>query len=111
MNQKTFHATHLFLWKVVIDTCTDIVLGLNCKGLDYVIYSAKKHGIRMLLSFVNNYADYGGKARYVAWANQYAGASLWNEDSFFSFGTIKQWYKNHIKVTLAMCTCETILPD
>lgn len=88
----------------MIDACTDMVLELNWQGLDYVIYSAKKHGIRMVLTFVNNYADYGGKARYVAWANQYAGASLWNEDSFYSFGIIKQWYKNHIKVSPAAYT-------
>ncbi|KAA3478195.1 Mannan endo-1,4-beta-mannosidase 6 [Gossypium australe] len=40
------------------------------RGLDYVIVEARKHGIRLILSLVNNLSNFGGKAQYVRWAQE-----------------------------------------
>ena len=50
-----------------------------------------------MLSLGNNYGDYGGKPKYVAWANQ-NGGNLNSEDDFFSDTTIRGWFKDYIKV-------------
>lgn len=72
--------------------------GLYLQGLDFTVSEAKKYGIRLILAFVNNYPDYGGRAKYVDWAKQYA--NKWNaqQDDFYSDGTMRQWYKNHVYV-------------
>ena len=58
---------------------------------------AQKTGVRLILSFVNNWDDYGGKRQYMEWARN-AGIDLETEDAFFSDSTIKRCYKNHVKV-------------
>lgn len=67
------------------------------QGLDYAVAEAKKVGIRLILSFVNNYADYGGRKQYATWAQRYAGKWNAKEDDFYTDGTIRQWYRNHIR--------------
>jgi mannan endo-1,4-beta-mannosidase len=37
------------------------------QALDYVIYQAKLHNIRLLIPFVNSWDDYGGMNQYVVW--------------------------------------------
>ncbi|CAL5404007.1 unnamed protein product [Camellia sinensis] len=37
-------------------------------ALDHVIAEARQHGVRLLLSLVNNLQAYGGKTQYVKWA-------------------------------------------
>ncbi|XP_074273658.1 mannan endo-1,4-beta-mannosidase 6-like [Silene latifolia] len=69
------------------------------KGLDFVVSEAKKHKIRLILSLVNNWNDYGGKAQYVKWGKQ-AGLNLSSDDDFFSDSTLKTYYKNHVKTVL-----------
>ncbi|OMO64742.1 Glycoside hydrolase, family 5 [Corchorus olitorius] len=70
------------------------------KGLDYVIVEARKHGIRLILSLVNNLNNFGGKAQYVRWA-QKAGINVSSStDSFFSNPIIKDYYKAYIKAIL-----------
>ena len=59
---------------------------------------AKKYNIRLILSLVNNWSDYGGKPQYVKWGKD-AGLNLSSEDDFFSDATLKTYYKNHIKVS------------
>ncbi|KAM3323960.1 mannan endo-1,4-beta-mannosidase 5 [Capsicum chacoense] len=65
------------------------------QGLDFAISEAKKYGVRLILSFVNNYNDFGGKAQYVQWARS-AGAQINGEDDFYTNYIIKDYYKNHI---------------
>lgn len=67
------------------------------KGLDFVIAEAKKNGIKVMLSLVNNYDNFGGKKQYVEWARS-QGQSLSSEDDFFTNSLVKGFYKNHIKV-------------
>ncbi|XP_078165756.1 mannan endo-1,4-beta-mannosidase 6-like [Carex rostrata] len=65
--------------------------------LDFVIYEARRQGIRLILSLVNNLNAFGGKAQYVVWAKA-NGENVTNlADSFFSHPTIKLYYKNYLK--------------
>ena len=67
------------------------------QGLDFAIAEAKKFGIRLILSLVNNYPDFGGRPQYVKWAQSNGN---WNAqlDDFYTDPTMRQWYKNNIKV-------------
>lgn len=69
----------------------------NKKGLDFAIAEARKYGIKMVLSLVNNYENMGGKKQYVEWARS-QGQSINSEDDFFTNPVVKGYYKNHIKV-------------
>ncbi|KAL7135432.1 hypothetical protein ABFS83_11G095600 [Erythranthe nasuta] len=69
------------------------------KGLDFVVSEAKKHGIYLLLSLVNNWEGFGGKRQYVQWAKD-EGHYLNNDDDFFTNPIVKEYYKNHIKAIL-----------
>ncbi|KAK7259075.1 hypothetical protein RIF29_24671 [Crotalaria pallida] len=69
------------------------------KGLDFVISEAGKYGVRLILSLVNNWKEYGGKNQYVQWARE-QGQYVNNEDDFFTHPIVKQYYKNHIKAVL-----------
>ncbi|PHT33975.1 Mannan endo-1,4-beta-mannosidase 3 [Capsicum baccatum] len=66
------------------------------QGLDFVISEAKKYGVRLILSFANQWNDFGGKAQYVQWARN-AGAYISNDDDFFTHPLLKKYYKNHIE--------------
>ncbi|KAJ4790408.1 hypothetical protein LUZ62_041654 [Rhynchospora pubera] len=69
------------------------------QALDYVISEAKNHGIRLILSLVNNFKDFGGRAQYVKWAQQ-AGEAVNSKDDFYTNELVKQYYRNHIKRVL-----------
>lgn len=62
-----------------------------------MISEARKYGIRLILSFVNNYNDFGGKAQYAQWARS-AGAHINGDDDFYTHPLLKDYYKNHIRV-------------
>lgn len=68
------------------------------QALDFVIYEARRHRIRLILCLVNNLNAFGGKAQYVRWA-QSAGVNVsTSADSFFSHPIIKGYYKAYVKV-------------
>nr|XP_027089783.1 mannan endo-1,4-beta-mannosidase 7-like [Coffea arabica] len=69
------------------------------QGLDLVISEARKYGIRLILSLVNNYDNYGGKKQYVDWARS-KGENLNSDDDFFTNAVVKGYYKDHIKAVL-----------
>ncbi|CAN6239316.1 unnamed protein product [Urochloa humidicola] len=69
------------------------------RGLDYVIAEAKKRGVHLILSLVNNWDGYGGKKQYVQWARD-QGHSLNSDDDFFTNSVTKGFYKNHVKAVL-----------
>ncbi|KAM3341786.1 mannan endo-1,4-beta-mannosidase 7 [Capsicum galapagoense] len=69
------------------------------QGLDFAIYEAGKNRIKLILSLVNNYNDFGGKKQYVDWANG-QGQSLSSEDDFFTNSVVKDYFKNHIKTVV-----------
>jgi len=57
------------------------------ENLDYVIYSAGEHGVKLILPLVNNWTSFGGIDQYVQWAD-----GFWHDD-FINDETIKSWYK------------------
>lgn len=65
--------------------------------MDFAIAEARKYGIKLVLSLVNNYENMGGKKQYVEWARS-QGQSINSEDDFFTNPVAKGFYKNHIKV-------------
>ncbi|KAL1354858.1 hypothetical protein HN51_006913 [Arachis hypogaea] len=69
------------------------------KGLDFVIYEARKYGIKLILSLVNNYESFGGKKQYVNWARS-KGQYLTSDDDFFRSPLVKGYYANHVKTVL-----------
>ncbi|XP_010457203.1 PREDICTED: mannan endo-1,4-beta-mannosidase 1-like [Camelina sativa] len=64
------------------------------KGLDFVVYEAGRFNIKLIISLVNNYEDYGGRKKYVEWAG------LNEPDEFYTNSAVKQFYKNHVKAML-----------
>ncbi|KAM7521146.1 hypothetical protein LguiB_020108 [Lonicera macranthoides] len=69
------------------------------QGLDFVVSEARSYGIKILLSLVNNYENFGGKKQYVDWARG-EGQSITSDDDFFTNSVVKGYYKNHIKSVL-----------
>ncbi|KFK38477.1 hypothetical protein AALP_AA3G118100 [Arabis alpina] len=69
---------------------------LTFKGLDFAIAEAKRLGIKMIITFVNNYSDFGGRKQYVEWAKT-TGQNVSSDDDFYTNPLIKQYYKNHVK--------------
>ncbi|XP_045802143.1 mannan endo-1,4-beta-mannosidase 7-like [Trifolium pratense] len=69
------------------------------QGLDFVLAEARKYGMKVILSLVNNYENFGGKKQYVEWARS-QGQSINSEDDFFTNSLVKGYYKNHIKTVL-----------
>lgn len=69
------------------------------QALDYVIYKAQSNGVRLLLSLVNNWQDFGGRAKYITWA-QAAGENVTSEDDFYTNAVCRQFYKDHVKAIL-----------
>lgn len=72
-------------------------LFVGLKGLDFVISEARKYGIKLILSLVNNYDSFGGKKQYVNWARS-KGQYLTSDDDFFRSPIVKGYYINHVKV-------------
>ncbi|KAF9688001.1 hypothetical protein SADUNF_Sadunf02G0151700 [Salix dunnii] len=66
------------------------------EGLDFVVAEARKHGIYLILSLVNNYKDYGGIPQYVEWARE-RGQQLSDNDEFYTNTAVKEYYKNHVE--------------
>ncbi|XP_048230900.1 mannan endo-1,4-beta-mannosidase 7 [Ricinus communis] len=69
------------------------------KGLDFVIAEARRYGIKLILSLVNNYETFGGKKQYVNWARS-RGQYLSSDDDFFRHPVVKGYFKNHIMTVL-----------
>ncbi|XP_071705496.1 mannan endo-1,4-beta-mannosidase 7 [Rutidosis leptorrhynchoides] len=69
------------------------------KGLDFVVAEARSFGIKLILSFVNNYENLGGKKQYVNWARSQGQYSN-SDDDFFRNPVVKRYYKNHVKTVL-----------
>ncbi|KAL5989872.1 Mannan endo-1,4-beta-mannosidase 2 [Asimina triloba] len=68
------------------------------KALDRVILEAQRHGIRLILSLINNLPAFGGKPQYVKWAIEEGIASSSSNDSFFFDPSIRGYFKYYLKV-------------
>lgn len=69
------------------------------KGLDFVISEARRYGIKLILSLVNNYENFGGKKQYVEWGRN-GGQNIGSDDEFFTNYVVRGYYKNHVKAVL-----------
>ncbi|CAK9183930.1 unnamed protein product, partial [Ilex paraguariensis] len=79
------------------------------KGLDFVVSEARKYGVYLILSLVNNYEAFGGKRQYVQWARD-QGQHLNNDDDFYTNPVVKGYYKNHVKAMLTRVNSITGVP-
>ncbi|CAI0392348.1 unnamed protein product [Linum tenue] len=71
------------------------------QGLDFVVAEARRYGMKLILSFANNYDSFGGKKQYVNWARaQGGGGGLASDDDFFTHPLVRTYYKNHIRTVL-----------
>ena len=59
-------------------------------GLDYVIREAGRRGLKVLLTLVNNWDDYGGMGQYVEWSPSAA-----SHDDFYTDPQARDWYRAH----------------
>ena len=66
-------------------------------GLDHVIAKAKEKGIYLVLSFGNNWNDYGGIKQYLDWSPT---AVKKEHNEFFTDKNARQYYKDNIKAVL-----------
>ncbi|KAF7824945.1 mannan endo-1,4-beta-mannosidase 5-like [Senna tora] len=69
------------------------------QALDFVVAEARKYQVKLILSLVNNYNDFGGRPQYVEWAKN-ASVAVQNDDDFYTNPIIKDYYKNHVKKVL-----------
>lgn len=60
-------------------------------GLDYIIERAGFYGIKLILTFSNEWTTADSKINYLEWGN-----ATDNSNSFFTDATIQQYYKDHI---------------
>ncbi|XP_071710669.1 mannan endo-1,4-beta-mannosidase 5-like isoform X2 [Rutidosis leptorrhynchoides] len=83
-------------WDMMKWTTSDPKVNLPKMGLDFVITEARKYGLRLILSFVNNYKDFGGRSQYVNWARS-SGVQISSDDDFYTNPIVKGYYKNHVE--------------
>jgi len=65
------------------------------EGLDHVLQLADQYGLRLILTLVNNWDDYGGMNQYVAWSG-----TADDHDDFYSDDSCRSWYKDHVSAIL-----------
>ncbi|PYI27267.1 mannan endo-1,4-beta-mannosidase A [Aspergillus indologenus CBS 114.80] len=63
--------------------------------LDYVVTSAEKYGVKLIINFVNEWTDYGGMQAYVT---AYGAAA---QTDFYTNTAIQAAYKNYIKAVVS----------
>ncbi len=68
---------------------TDFLDAATLVALDQTLVAANTRNIRVILTLVNNWADYGGMDRWTLW--RFGSVS---HDQFYSDPTIRQWYKD-----------------
>ncbi|KAL0287826.1 UNVERIFIED_CONTAM: Mannan endo-1,4-beta-mannosidase 2, partial [Sesamum angustifolium] len=66
------------------------------QALDFVVSKVTKNKIRMILSLVNNYQNFGGRPQYVDWARNVDNRTS-SDGDFYTNDVVKQYYKNHVK--------------
>ncbi|GIC93185.1 glycoside hydrolase 5 family protein [Aspergillus udagawae] len=66
--------------------------------LDYVVSSAEKHGIKLIINFVNNWDDYGGMNAYVKAYGET------DHNAFYSNENIQKAYRRYIRAVVSRYT-------
>lgn len=65
------------------------------RNMDYVIYKASQENMKLIISFVNNWNDFGGMDQYVTWLTGSTPTAS-QHDLFYTDPTIKGWYRNYV---------------
>lgn len=65
------------------------------KKLDYALYQAEKHGMKLLITFTNYWDAFGGMGQYIKWAQE-LGISGLKKDDFYTNEMLKGWYKDYV---------------
>ncbi|MGN0610847.1 MAG: CIA30 family protein, partial [Ruminiclostridium sp.] len=64
------------------------------RKLDYAIYQAQQHDMKLIITLTNYWDAFGGMGQYVKWAEEIGITGLQKED-FYTNETLKQWYKDY----------------
>lgn len=64
------------------------------RKLDYVLYQAQQHDMKLIITLTNYWDAFGGMGQYVNWAEEIGITGLQKED-FYTNETLKQWYKDY----------------
>jgi mannan endo-1,4-beta-mannosidase len=80
------------------------------KQLDRVIAEAGKHGLRLVITLSNRWADYGGIPMYLRWAGQVDVESYGYTDRFFTDRQCRAWYLQHLKRVIGRTNSITGVP-
>ncbi|CAI7837430.1 unnamed protein product [Closterium sp. NIES-53] len=70
------------------------------KALDYVLFTAKRFGVRLHMVLNGNWDDYGGKNQYVKWSAAAGGTLPADDTAFFVDPLCRTFYKNFIKAVI-----------
>jgi len=83
--------THSVWFQVLNSTGAFINYGANgLQRLDYVVSSAERHGVKLVLPFMNNWDDFGG-------INTYSTAFGSNATTFYTTAATQEAYRNYVK--------------
>ncbi|KAF1989027.1 glycoside hydrolase family 5 protein [Aulographum hederae CBS 113979] len=80
----------------VINTGAD-----GLERLDYVVKSAEKHGIKLIINFVNNWTDYGGMAAYMKFFGGAQSADASNNSAWYTSTEAQAQYKKYIEAVVS----------
>ena len=69
------------------------------ESLDYAIYQAEQHDMKLIITFTNYWDAFGGMGQYVKWAKQLGYSNLAKTD-FYTNDLLKGWYKDYISTLL-----------
>ncbi|KAF2470716.1 glycoside hydrolase, partial [Lindgomyces ingoldianus] len=63
--------------------------------LDYVVKTAEKYGIKLIINFVNNWTDYGGMAAY------FSACGVSSNEQWYQAAKCQNIYQNYIKAVIS----------
>jgi len=66
------------------------------RALDKVIATAKQQDIKLIITFVNYWRDYGGIAQYLEWAGLQS-ETMQDLDQFYTSSETQQMYKDYVE--------------
>jgi hypothetical protein len=61
------------------------------RRMDHILQEARKHGIRLVVPFVDNWSYFGGMDQYVEWSD-----TADEHDDFYTDATTRQLYKDYV---------------
>ena len=100
---NTIPATGTVWYQYLSATGSEINTGeYGLQRLDYVVSSAEKYGLKLIINFVNNWSDYGGIAAYVS-------AFGGNSSSWFTDAASQAQYRAYIEAVVSRYTTSSAI--